>query len=71
VSAKAKAVIAANMTRFYETQSVMPWHGRTSHAELDPDWDAVERWDCVLDRWDGITEMTRTVPFGTATAKGK
>jgi hypothetical protein len=59
MSAKAQAVIARNMARFAETQSAMPWFGRTSGYDIDSDWDAVERWDRVMDQWDGIT-MTVT-----------
>lgn len=40
--AKRRAVIAANVARFHEARAAMPWHGRTSHAELEVDWEAVE-----------------------------
>ena len=60
MSAKAQAVIRQNMARFAEAQAAMPWYGRTSGYEIDADWEAVERWDRVMDAWDGITDMTVT-----------
>ena len=48
------------MKRFAEAQAAMPWFGLTSHASIDSDWDAVERWDRIMDAWDGITDMTVT-----------
>jgi hypothetical protein len=60
MSAKAAAVIRANMARFAEAQAAMPWFGLTSHAEIDSDWEAVERWDRIMDLWDGLTDMTVT-----------
>ena len=58
MSAKAKAVIAANMQRFAEAKAAMPWSGIYVANSFEVDWEAVERWDCVLDRWYGLTATT-------------
>jgi hypothetical protein len=70
VSAKAKAVIAANMGRFEAAKAAMPWSGIYTANQFEVDWGLVEECDRMFDRFDGVTATT-TVPVGTATAKGK